>query len=96
LVEERDAVGGIPAEKMEVTIRALVKSGKTPMPMFFIAITYGLEAPVPAPSPSPNNMLYNVGSSYGRMIPTHSAPMMKKSPNRKYIVLNAVLMVLRG
>lgn len=36
-----------PAEKILVTINAFVKSGSTLIPMFFIAITYGLLAPVP-------------------------------------------------
>lgn len=84
----------LPAEKIDVTINAFVRSGKTEMPIFFIAITYGLLAPVPV-SPASSKPA-SVGSLYGRMMPTQSAPIMKKRPNRKYIVLNAVLIVLRG
>ena len=73
---------------------ALVRSGKTVMPMFFIAITYGLAAPVSVPDESRTAL--SVGSLYGRMMPTQSEPRMKKRPKRQYIVLNAVLMVLRG
>jgi hypothetical protein len=91
LVEKGMAV---PAEKMEVTIKAFVRSGRTEMPMFFMAMTYGLEAPVPVSPPSSN--AFRVGSLDGRMMPTHNAPMMKKSPKRKYIVLKAVFIVLRG
>lgn len=36
-----------PAEKMLVTKSALVICGSTPIPIFCMAITYGLEAAVP-------------------------------------------------
>jgi hypothetical protein len=84
----------VPAEKMEVTMSAFVKSGSTLRPMFFIAITYGELAPVPVSAAS--NNLTSVGSSYGRIMPTQSAPIIKKRPNRQYIVLKAALIVLRG
>ena len=84
----------VPAEKILVTISAFVKSGNTPMPMLFIAMTYGLLAPVPV-SPASSKPT-NVGSFDGSIIPTHKAPTMKNRPNRKYIVLKAVLIVLRG
>ena len=70
-----------PAEKILVTINAFVKSGSTLIPMFFIAITYGLLAPVPV-SPASRSPV-SVGSLEGRMMPTQRAPMMKKMPKRQ-------------
>lgn len=91
----KESIVDVPAEKIDVAISALVRSGKTLIPIFFIAITYGLLAPVDVPT-SESNMLLRVWSLYGRTMPTQSAPMMKNSPKRQYIVLKAVLIVLVG
>jgi hypothetical protein len=66
-----------------VTRSALVMCGRTPIPRFCIAMTYGLEAAVPVAEELLLRMLLSVGSVYGMTIPHARAPPIKKTPNRK-------------
>ena len=52
----------LPAEKILVTRRALVRCGRTSMPRFCMAITYGLAAAVPVEEELLLRMLLSVGS----------------------------------
>jgi hypothetical protein len=64
--------------------------GKTPIPMFFMAITYGGAAAVPA-ALDPPKVALRVGSSYGMTMLKHRAPPRKNVPKRQKALLNAAL-----
>jgi len=61
-----------------------------------MAMTYGLPAAVPVAEELLPRIVLSVGSLYGITMPQARAPPIKKTPNRKYIVLNARLRFLRG
>ena len=73
----------LPAEKILVTKSAFVRCGRTPIPKFCIAITYGEEAAVPVAELSPERIAISFGSLYGITMPQARAPPMKKSPNQR-------------